>query len=131
MKKPVLVSLLLLLSSPAVSQEISTGEIIEHGVDPGAFIYQHLDKFGCQEYFDRHEVLRSCQRRGYAEILLHLCSDDPLSAIIDYVRLQLQIDYSLNHSLIRCIYQDGSSLTLTLNWSYPADPWRRDSITHH
>ena len=58
-------------------------------------------------------------------MLSNICSQDMLSTVIDYLRMQLQIEYSLNHRLIYC------SVVLSLDWRYPVDPWKRDPRTHH
>ena len=111
----------------AHAQQLSSGEIVDNGVPEWTYIYEHIDKFACPEYYTRRDILRFYQRRGYADILSQLSHQDILSAIIDYVRMQLQIEYSLNHEPIYCTYQDGSYLVLSLDWVYPVDPWKRDS----
>lgn len=131
MKRLVPVLLLLSLCRLTYSHQISSGDLVDSGVNQTTYIYQHLDKFGCPEYFERLEMLRGYQRRGYAYLLSRCCSQDILSAIIDYIRIQLQIEYSMNHQPVRCTYADGTALYLSLDWAYPVDPWKRDSITHH
>jgi hypothetical protein len=63
-------------------------------------ILQSIDKFATPEYYQRKNLLRSFQRRGYAGVLLPVCRQDGLSALIAYLKMKLQIDYSLNHAPI-------------------------------
>ena len=112
------------------AQEISSSAVVDSGINPWTYIYTHIDEFACPEYYERRDLLRTFQKKGYACILSKLCLQDGLSAIIDYVRLQLQVDYSLNHQPVYCKYSDGSELPLSLDWKFPSDPWKRDDVNH-
>ena len=101
------------------AQQSRVWNMVDSMPSQGRYIYEHIDKFACPEYYERREILRSYQRRGYADILSQFSHRDMLFAVINYVRMRLQIEYSLNHEPIYCTYA-----VLSLDWTFPDDPWK-------
>lgn len=100
---------------------------VDTAVQPGEFFDAHMDKYACAEYYERRAELKSYQQKEYFDILANLCSRDLLSAIIDYFRMQNQIEYSLNHNPVYCKDPGGYTIVFSIDWSYPRDPWEREA----
>jgi hypothetical protein len=79
---------------------------------PQARLMAQLDKKGSQAYDealrnfhtpelrDKLEVLRSCQRRGYATVLSEGIRRDGLFGLVALLKAKLQIEFSLSHTPI-------------------------------
>jgi len=115
--------LIFLLPHPSWSQAQTTP--VDTTLSPGEYFEAHLEKYACAEYFQRRDELKSYQQKEYFSILANICSRDPFSAIIDYLRMELQVEYSLNHNPIYCKDLGGYVLIFSLDWVYPRDPWKR------
>lgn len=91
----------------------------------GQYVLENVDKFATPEYYQRKEVLRSFQRRGYAEILSRVYQQDGLSALLAYIKVKLNIELSLNHAPV--YFRTPMKLVpLPLDWRFPPDPWKRE-----
>jgi hypothetical protein len=99
---------------------------------------------------ERKHLLRSFQRRGYSSILAEVLHSDGFSALTSYLRTRLQIDYSISHELVMVDISARHELPtdflrrskttivlptrprqpimtgLDIDWSFPAEPWKRE-----
>lgn len=76
----------------------------------------------------RKFIRRDLQRRGYANVLSSLLDGDGLSALLSFVRTKLQLEYSLDHYPIFYRTPKGELLVIPEDWSFPADPWKKDTL---
>jgi hypothetical protein len=107
------------------------------------------------ELEEKKQQLLSHQRRGYASTLTEIICGDGLAALVSYLRMRLQIEYSISHELVlvdlssrheQPTQTDSISLHLRskptiilptrprqrmmigldIDWSFPEDPWKRE-----
>jgi hypothetical protein len=88
-------------------------------------IVNNLDRFATKEYYARQETLRTFQRRGYAEVLASAVQNDGWGSLVAYLKLKLQVEYSLNHAPILAVTPLKKTIALPFDWRMPADPWKR------
>jgi hypothetical protein len=123
--------------------------------DSGKSAYHDaLKNYTSPELRARLELLRSVQQRGYAEVLSETMRRDGILAFIALLKLRLQVEFSLPHTPIltdvtspdvlryheermRRMTAEGRTpgpgelepshtyMYLTIDWSFPADPWER------
>ncbi|MGA2624566.1 MAG: hypothetical protein ABSF91_11975 [Bacteroidota bacterium] len=74
----------------------------------------------------RSYILRDCQRRGYSNMLMDITQRDGFGALLSYLKLKLQLDYSIDRSPIVYRMRGGPQLIVPLDWSFPVDPWKRN-----
>ena len=74
----------------------------------------------------RKSIRRDFQRRGYANVLLNVIEQDGFSALISFIKMKLQTEYSLDHSPIAYRISRKQVEIVPEDWSFPVDPWKRD-----
>jgi hypothetical protein len=92
---------------------------------------------------ERQVERRELQRRGYSNVLYDLARQDPLSALISYARVLLQVEWHIPHTTLY-VYIPVSypksreanlppvtgapsppmAIPLQDDWAFPEDPWR-------
>lgn len=92
---------------------------------------------------ERQALRRELQRRGYSNVLYDLARQDPLSALISYARVLLQVEWHIPHTTLY-VYIPVSypksreanlppvtgapsppmAIPLQDDWAFPEDPWR-------
>lgn len=107
----------------ADQQPLSTSAIVDSLTPEWLYLRQHLDQFTTPAYRERKSALRSFQRRGYSEVLMELCARDGLGGLIEYLRMSLHIEYSMDHAPIFFRTPANELKDLPLDWSMPEDPW--------
>jgi hypothetical protein len=79
----------------------------------------------------RKRIRRDMQRSGYATVLSDVLAADSFSAIIAFIRMKLQIEYSISHRPVslRIKVERGEgkvwSIPLSDDWSFPENPWEK------
>ena len=109
----------------AEQQPLSASAIVDSLMSESEFIEQHIDQFATSAYRERISALRSLQRRGYSEVLMELCARDGLGALAGYVRMILQVEYSMDHEPLFFRTAANELKALPMNWDFPEDPWSR------
>jgi hypothetical protein len=92
---------------------------------------------------ERQALRRELQRRGYSNVLYDLARRDPLSALISYARVLLEVEWHIPHTTLY-VYIPVSypksreanlppvtgapsppmAIPLQDDWAFPEDPWR-------
>jgi len=141
---------LVLLSSTNVEQMIRTYDSID---SLEQMFVQALSRLSHPRLEERKRLVRGYQQRGYASALMDVLAINGLSAIVSYVKIRLQIEFSLPHEPIMVNISalpasppatpNSSNLLprnkfsiilpsnpneqvrigLDIDWSFPADPW--------
>ncbi len=120
-----IVLLALICAGNSRSQDLTPGYFLDSLQSESQIIEKNINRLAPPEYFERQETLRSFQRRGYAEVLHSVCRLDGLSAVLAYVKMKLQIEYSLEHAPVGFATLTGEWIELPIDWRFPADPWKR------
>ncbi|HLB01375.1 MAG TPA: hypothetical protein VJO14_08315 [Bacteroidota bacterium] len=89
----------------------------------GKDISAHIDEFATPEYYDRKKTRREFQRTGYMNMLHDILALDAVSALLSFIRIRLQIEYSLPHYTIYFRTVTGGLMPLPEDWTFPEDPW--------
>ena len=110
----------------AHSQDLAPEYFSDSAITPYQYLIQNIDKFATPEYYQRKQALRSFQQRGYAEVLINTLEQDGLSALISYLKMVLQIEYSLNHAPVYYVTKAGELVELPIDYDVPEDPWRKE-----
>ena len=124
----------LLTAVPAASLPPGQAQVRGTGAQPdpllpdtsasiGRYVLEHLDEFATTEFRSRLARRREFQRAGYAAVLHDLLAFDPAGALLSFLRVRLQLEYSLPHNTIYFHDVNGASWPLPEDWSFPADPW--------
>ena len=125
MRKLPILLLLTAFFGNAHSQELTPEYFLDSLKSESDVLLENIDKFATPEYYHRKDLLNSFQRRGYFDVLRHLCRTDGLSALLAYLKMKLQIDYSLNHQPIVIVSLNKELIDLPIDWRFPADPWKK------
>jgi len=120
-------SLLILPGTRTPAQEFSTGKFLDTAMTQGEYIKLNLAKFITPEYVERFDRVRLIQRTGYASVMSEFVRHDAFGAIVDYIRMRLHSEYSLNTSEVTYPSQTQVLFVLPIEYSYPADPWKRET----
>jgi hypothetical protein len=112
-------------SAPATPSPLSASAIVDSMMSESDFIEQNIEKFATSAYRARISDLRFLQRRGYSEVLMELCARDGLGGLTEYVRMILQIEYSIDHTPIFFRTSANELKPLPMSWAFPEDPWKR------
>jgi hypothetical protein len=59
-------------------------------------------------------------------MLMDITQRDGFGALLSYLKLKLQLDYSIDRSPIVYRMRGGPQLIVPLDWSFPVDPWKRN-----
>jgi|GEM_PF-2242665 len=110
----------------AHSQTQAPEFLSDSSITPYQYLIKNIDKFATAEYYQRKQALRTFQQRGYAEVLINTLEQDGLSAVISYLKMVLQIEYSLNHAPIFYVTKARELVELPIDYDFPDDPWRKE-----
>jgi hypothetical protein len=113
--------------SSAQEQQPIRGTLPDSAPGLMEYVLTHVDRFAPPEYYARKRTIRQYQRRAYAEVLLDVTCQDGLMAVLDYIKLLLQTAYSLNHTPVTFMSESKECIELPIDWSFPADPWGKES----
>jgi hypothetical protein len=97
----------------------------------GQIFSRRLTKISTPAYEHRRQILKELQRRGYANVLMDVVTFDGLSAFATYLKIKLQIEYSLLHTTLFAYFlvpHTGKQVAIPLpeDWSFPEDPWKKE-----
>ena len=94
------------------------------------YTMKHLAEMTPRELKHQKQIRREFQRRGYSNILLDVINQDGLSALLSYLRVSLQIEYSLLHKTFWIVPPDPRwgipGIPFPDDWSFPEDPWKKE-----
>jgi hypothetical protein len=147
MKVPArMVACLFLLSVvvPAAGSSSSARAQAGSADTSGASFRRQRAAFSTPKLEQRNAARLSLQRRGYVSVLEGVLRDDPVDAILCYIRMRLHLEFSLPHDML-VEYEpivrppkrhDGVpdfftygdqwfSVPLPEDWTFPEDPWRK------
>lgn len=109
-----------------------------------------LSKVTTAEVERRKQTRREIQRKGYQNTLMEFLRGDTLGALLAFIKMNLQIEFSLPHNTIYIEqyfekmyfavpyvlkYEDGTELVFDTkkvklavkeDWAFPNDPWKRE-----
>jgi len=130
----MLAGILILVTLSVTPQGSATAQPQPVGQDNwdslAAVFNKELSSFTSPILEERKRTRVMLQRRGYSDVLMNILSEDALSAVFSYVRTLLQIEYSISHRpvYLRIPISGGGTVNIPLpdDWSFPADPWRKD-----
>jgi hypothetical protein len=120
-------SLLLLAGTRTSAQQFQTGKFLDTSITAEEYVKRNLGKFVTPEYVKRFNRMRLIQRTGYASVMSEFLRHDALGAVVDYVRMRLHFEYSQNTSAVTNPGETHYLLGLPIDYSYPDDPWKRES----
>jgi hypothetical protein len=93
------------------------------------YILLHIDEMAPPGYKKQKEIRRNFQQKGYTNILYDVLNQDGLSALISFLKVNLHIEYSMNHKtywIFPPIPRNGDpGIPFPDDWSFPPDPWRK------
>lgn len=81
---------------------------------------------------ERRRTRAGIQRNGYANTLMNVLGQDAVAAAVAYARMKLLIEYAVSHRplfiSVPVARGEGRMVALALidDWSFPADPWKRE-----
>jgi hypothetical protein len=101
----------------------SASSIVDSMMNEYQYIAENIDRIAPPAYRERKLALRWLQRRGYSEVLKELCARDGLGGLAEYVRMTLQIEYSMDHTPFFVRASKLKIEPLPMDWSFPVDPW--------
>jgi hypothetical protein len=112
---------------------------------------RELSKVTIAEVEKRKQTRREVQRNGYQNTLMGILHGDSLSALLAFLKMNLQIEFFLPHNKVY-VYRPGDSLFLFVpivfryddgtelifetkkvklaikeDWMFPSDPWKREN----
>ena len=121
---------ILFLTVFVIASVVAQSPSSENWVDSLTKLSDYTPAFLARRYIPllehRKSILRDFQRRGYANVLLNVVEQDGFSALISFIKMKLQIEYSLDHSpIVYRISRDHIEI-VPQDWSFPVDPWKRD-----
>jgi hypothetical protein len=87
------------------------------------YVADHIDEFATPEFYRRLKARREFQRTGYLNVLHDVAAFDALGALLSFIRVRLQLEYSLPHNTISFRTGTGALWPLPEDWIFPADPW--------
>lgn len=119
--------ILLQAGTQTSAQQFSPGKFIDTAMTREEYIKRNLGKFITPEYVKRFNRMRLIQRTGYASVMSEFVRHDALGAVVDYVRMRLHFEYSQNTSAVTHPSETHYVLGLPIDYSYPDDPWRKES----
>lgn len=61
-------------------------------------------------------------------MLMDVTQRDGFGALLSYLKLKLQLDYSMDRSPIIYRFRGGAVKVVPMDWSFPIDPWKRYEI---
>jgi hypothetical protein len=148
MKVPArMVVCLLLLSAAAPAAGSSSSARAQAGSadTSGASFRRQAAAFSTPKLEQRNAARLFIQRRGYVSVLEGVLRDDPIDAILCYIRMRLHLEFSLPHDVL-VEYEpivrppkrsDGVpdfftygdqwlAVPLPEDWTFPDDPWRKE-----
>lgn len=129
--KPAIL-LFLLISFAGTDPESAIAQSISNrNLDSLARLYNiSVSKLTSPELEERKRIRREMQRSCYANVLSDVLAHDALSALISYVKVKLQIEYSISHRPILLFARQGDGrmepFVLSDDWTFPEDPWKKE-----
>jgi len=122
-----LIIILLLPGGRTAAQQFPLGKFLDTALTQDEYIKRNLGNFITPEYVKRFNRLRYIQRTGYASVMSEFLRHDAFQAVVDYIRMRLHFDYSQNFSAVTYPSQTHPMFVLPIDYSYPYDPWKRES----
>lgn len=87
------------------------------------FILSHLDQYSTPQYLRWKKEIRAFWQHHYSSMLLDVRRGDGLGALLAYLRMKMQLEFSLDHTPICYETPLHSMIPLPQDWTFPADPW--------
>ena len=112
---------------------------------------KELSKLTTEEVEKRGQTRREFQRRGYQHVLAEIIRGDGLNSLLSFLRMRLHLELFLPHNTIHItqlvpalllavpivfVYDGGTTLifetgkvklAIKEDWTFPVDPWKRES----
>ncbi|MFI5252245.1 MAG: hypothetical protein ACHQQQ_07445 [Bacteroidota bacterium] len=97
----------------------------------GSYIQQHVSDIAKVDYIKQQKERNSFQRQGYTEILFGVASEDGLTVLLNYVKVELNLSTAIRAKLFvaaRIVLSGGVVVSYYLpeRLDYPADPWKKE-----
>ena len=89
------------------------------------YVYTHLPQLSPRAYVVQKQVRNGYQRAAFENIAFDLTRGDGISAVFQYVKMELEIAFSMQHKSFQAY-----GIPVPDDWSFPPDPylhawWRR------
>ena len=130
--KQLAVLILTLCLAAAHSSETESQSLSHRNLDSLARLhFLEISKLEPPALAARRRVRRELQRRCYADVLLSVCVQDGLSAILALLRGEMHIEFSISHRpLVPGVPRKENGEKLwdipeIDDWTFPANPWEK------
>jgi hypothetical protein len=94
------------------------------------YVLEHLKDFTPDELKVQKRMRNQFQRRGYADVLQAVVADDYLGALISYIKVSFQLEYSMEHKEFWIVAPNPRTgfpgIPFPDDWGFPSDLWKRE-----
>jgi hypothetical protein len=87
------------------------------------YLDQNIAAIAPAKYIDQRKERNEFHRKAFAGVLFDECNNDGISSLLGFIKLQLNINYSMQ-SLYRVFWYRG--WPLPDYYGFPVDPWKKE-----
>lgn len=113
--------------SQTLAQRSASGIAVDSLESWTSFILAHVSEYAPKGLRAEKRMRDRFYRRGYSAILRSVAAGDEFGSLLAWVRVNLQIAYSMEHKIFWIVPPEtGGGVAFPDDWSFPADPWKKE-----